>query len=61
MKGKNTTMKTNQVLKIPKTGRLGQWVKAMEDEGVSQSVIETVMRNVNQFTQLQILLKKQNG
>ncbi|HIH96419.1 MAG TPA: hypothetical protein HA348_02855 [Thermoplasmata archaeon] len=36
--------------KIPKTGRLGQWVKAMEDEGVSQSVIKVVMQNVNQFT-----------
>lgn len=39
----------NQEFKIPKTGRRGQWVKAMEYKGVAHSVIEEIMQNVNQF------------
>ncbi|MGP8322284.1 MAG: DUF6144 family protein [Methanosarcinaceae archaeon] len=42
--------KNKSNVKIQKTGRLGQWVKAMEDERISQSVIETLMQNVDQFT-----------
>ncbi len=49
MRSKNKSNQ-NQTSKIPKTGRLGQWVKAMEGEGVNQSVIKVVMQNVNQFT-----------
>jgi len=39
----------NPASEIPKTGRIGQWVKVMEKE-VNQSVLENVMQNVDQFT-----------
>ena len=44
--------------KTPKTGRLGQWVKAMEGENMSQSAIEEVMQDADQFTSTSSPAKK---
>lgn len=54
----NNRSKKSQTSKIPKTGRIGQWVRAIEDEGVSQSVLEAIMQNVNQFTSTSNPVKK---
>ena len=47
MKPKNKSNK-NQVLKIPKTGKIGNLAKNIEKE-TNQSVLMEVMRNVDQF------------
>ena len=44
MKKKNNMNKKSE---IPTTGRLGQWVKAMKNEGIDQSVIKTVMHDAD--------------
>ncbi len=48
----------NKKSKIPKTGRIGQWVKAMGYEEISQSVIEEVMQSVDTFTSISNPAKK---
>ncbi len=47
MRQKNRSNR-RQASKIPKTGRIGQWVRVMKKE-VTQFVLENAMQNVDQF------------